>query len=1131
MPVLLLLALAMPSALAKESLPHNHPDLDWYTIETDHFVVHYPQSHDDADNVHYLSAERTARRSARIAEDVYPRECATLGYWLKEKVHIVILEQADDLEGFAVPGWDWIQVSANPGVELYRQRGRVDWLSAVIAHELAHVLSLKAQMTHAEGTSGVVIGGLYSGPAIDADIGGELVIGDNPSAFWVEGVAEYAADEAGYGTWSTSRDMLLRTSILEDRQLTWAEWRVRDQRWTWNDPERYYQQGYSFGLYIRERFGHDAFVRLGLDNARAWRADWDQAFQRVLGVEGDALYDDWLAAMRVRYEAQYAAVKATGETRGKELSLDVRAWEYTDPGGRDAWLDPRWRRPEGVTGPELAKLEREQAKLATGTNQLTPRFSADGKWYGYVGDGGVYVSQTPEAGFTAFGAGGSVDPGVVEQAERTAQVLPARSMASWDFVPGRDAVVVVGSEHSRPRAFTQVTGVRLEADGYDWNQLYVAPLVDEAAREGNLRYRGRARRTLLGREVAQSPRDWSTWRPIPNTLRGVEPVVSPDGQRVAYFEYADGTLNLVTIKLDGTEKARLTHFDDGTWMQRADWSPDGTQIVVAMDRNSQQDLYLVNADGSGIRALNLDKWEDMDPCWAPDGRIYFASDVTGIFNVYAMDPVRGSVSQVTNVIGGAESPSLSPGGNLVFANYTAHGWKMWGVQRADFLEADASGRFGLDVRPETVAESLAFREDLDAYAPARDRGQLMPPTGSPVVRVSNGLDDVALQAGAEVYVQDYLQDHGLQVGALLGEDSLFLGEYTFRGWYPTIVATAMRYEDKYTYLAEGDAASGSAEPVIERKNERYANLGALEVSYPWNEHLATSLSGTYMEYGFRAFDEPKFEPYQRSVDARLGATFTTSGSGKRDIDLAFTRAFTDVLYAPYGGHVLDDGEVLDAYGYDRVDLRWTEAVRVPEWGPVLSAAARRHHVVQVDVQGGFIDKNVDRNDELHAGGEHPYYFGTDALRPESQFAGYPSYSLSGETMAIVQLAYGFPLRRYLDKQLGPLYVHDLGAQLSGTAGNVWSFRAPDTPGGPLRREIPLVDQASDNGNYVLFDAGAEVRLRASLFTRPWSCSLRAAYGFNELRPRSDGTPAIGEELTGDGEQPGPRFYLGFGTGW
>ena len=70
MPVLLLLALLAPLARAKDSFPANHPDLDWYSIETEHFVVHYPASHRGTASAHALSAERAARRSAEIAEDV-----------------------------------------------------------------------------------------------------------------------------------------------------------------------------------------------------------------------------------------------------------------------------------------------------------------------------------------------------------------------------------------------------------------------------------------------------------------------------------------------------------------------------------------------------------------------------------------------------------------------------------------------------------------------------------------------------------------------------------------------------------------------------------------------------------------------------------------------------------------------------------------------------------------------------------------------------------------------------------------------------------------------------------------------------------------------------------------------------
>ena len=143
-------------------------------------------------------------------------------------------------------------------------------------------------------------------------------------------------------------------------------------------------------------------------------------------------------------------------------------------------------------------------------------------------------------------------------------------MTAWDFVPGQDAVVVVGSERSHPRAGEQVTGIRLNAAGYDWSQLYLAPILDGPEREKNLWYAGHKERRFSGRPVSPTPADWKKWQVIPHTLRGMEPVVSPDGSRVAYFEYADGTLNLVTIRLDGSGKTYLTDFDDGTWMQHAD---------------------------------------------------------------------------------------------------------------------------------------------------------------------------------------------------------------------------------------------------------------------------------------------------------------------------------------------------------------------------------------------------------------------------------------------------------------------------------------------------------------------------------------------------------------------------------
>ena len=43
--VALAISLMVPaSADAKFVFPYNHPDIKWYTIETEHFFVHYPVS-------------------------------------------------------------------------------------------------------------------------------------------------------------------------------------------------------------------------------------------------------------------------------------------------------------------------------------------------------------------------------------------------------------------------------------------------------------------------------------------------------------------------------------------------------------------------------------------------------------------------------------------------------------------------------------------------------------------------------------------------------------------------------------------------------------------------------------------------------------------------------------------------------------------------------------------------------------------------------------------------------------------------------------------------------------------------------------------------------------------------------
>ena len=49
------------------------------------------------------------------------------------------------------------------------------------------------------------------------------------------------------------------------------------------------------------------------------------------------------------------------------------------------------------------------------------------------------------------------------------------------------------------------------------------------------------------------------------------------------------------------------------------FSPDGSQIVCESDRGGDQQLYVMGADGSGVRRISFGAGRYGDPVWSPRG--------------------------------------------------------------------------------------------------------------------------------------------------------------------------------------------------------------------------------------------------------------------------------------------------------------------------------------------------------------------------------------------------------------------------------------------------------------------------------------------------------------------------------
>jgi Tol biopolymer transport system component len=95
---------------------------------------------------------------------------------------------------------------------------------------------------------------------------------------------------------------------------------------------------------------------------------------------------------------------------------------------------------------------------------------------------------------------------------------------------------------------------------------------------------------------------------------------------------ADGDYEIYTIKPDGSNLRRLTRARGNDAHQG--WSPDGESIVFSTTRMGFKDegiytdapqpygeIFVMRADGSGLRQLTDNQWEDGTPAWQPAGRL------------------------------------------------------------------------------------------------------------------------------------------------------------------------------------------------------------------------------------------------------------------------------------------------------------------------------------------------------------------------------------------------------------------------------------------------------------------------------------------------------------------------------
>ena len=155
-----------------------------------------------------------------------------------------------------------------------------------------------------------------------------------------------------------------------------------------------------------------------------------------------------------------------------------------------------------------------------------------------------------------------------------------------------------------------------------------------------------------------------------------------DMGKIVFSSTRDGNQEIYIMNADGTSQTRLTN--NSAVDANPKLSADGQKIVFDSDRDGNQEIYVMNVDGTDQTRITNNTLKDSHPSWSPDGtQIVFDSgsadpyDIEHLPQIWIMNADGSDPVQLTSeltIIGGtlqtAQDPVFSADGTrIAFTGY------------------------------------------------------------------------------------------------------------------------------------------------------------------------------------------------------------------------------------------------------------------------------------------------------------------------------------------------------------------------------------------------------------------------------------------------------------------------------
>jgi Tol biopolymer transport system component len=195
-----------------------------------------------------------------------------------------------------------------------------------------------------------------------------------------------------------------------------------------------------------------------------------------------------------------------------------------------------------------------------------------------------------------------------------------------------------------------------------------------------------------------------------------DPSWSADGGKIVFSTDRDLNDELYRMNADGSGQTRLTN--TSAFETVPVWSPDGAKIAYTRDDGTfNLEIYAVNADGSAQTDLSNNPSLDTSPAWSPDGsKIAFTTTRDGNSEIYTMNVDGSGQTRLTDNPATDSGPDWAANGQkIVFASSRD------GNREIYVMNGDGSGQTRLttnsasDLSPafSPDGQNIAFRSNRD----------------------------------------------------------------------------------------------------------------------------------------------------------------------------------------------------------------------------------------------------------------------------------------------------------------------------------------------------------------------------------------------------------------------------------